>query len=85
VAVMDYAACNIVYVDRTAPEDKLVRRDDLVLDESGLDIATIANDGALTPRASSPVDSNVRILLSTFSEGRSDLGFNSYYLINDQL
>jgi 3',5'-cyclic-nucleotide phosphodiesterase len=25
---MDYAACNVVYVDRTAQEDRLVRRED---------------------------------------------------------
>ncbi len=66
--IMEYAACNVVYVDRTAREDRLVTRDD-----------TIAADQEHSPghtesyapirRSSSVVDENLRTLLETFSEG----------------
>lgn len=70
VAVMDYAACNIVYVDRTALEDKLVRNEDVVSNVSTLENASPPTDGATTPRAISSFDHNVNILLGTFTEGR---------------
>lgn len=66
---MDYAACNIVYVDRTAKEDRLVRRKASVSSSSG----EVYTEGAevLTPLPSNPTtcDLNVRTLLETFSEG----------------
>ncbi|KAF7879197.1 hypothetical protein EAF04_000395 [Stromatinia cepivora] len=65
---MDYAACNIVYVDRTALEDKLVRREDVVTNVSTLENSATATDGAITPRAISAVDHNVNILLGSFTE-----------------
>ncbi|KAI9646141.1 3',5'-cyclic-nucleotide phosphodiesterase [Ciborinia camelliae] len=65
---MDYAACNIVYVDRTALEDKLVRREDVVSNVSTLENSAPAADGAITPRAISPFDNNVNNLLGTFTE-----------------
>ncbi|ESZ93712.1 BcPDE2, cAMP phosphodiesterase [Sclerotinia borealis F-4128] len=65
---MDYASCNIVYVDRTALEDKLVRREDVVSNVSTVENSTPATDGAITPRAISLVDNNVNILLGTFTE-----------------
>ncbi|RAL58536.1 hypothetical protein DID88_003984 [Monilinia fructigena] len=65
---MDYAACNIVYVDRTALEDKLMRKEDVVSNVSTLENSAPATDGAITPRAISPCDNNVNILLGTFTE-----------------
>ncbi|ATZ52298.1 Bcpde2 [Botrytis cinerea B05.10] len=65
---MDYAACNIVYVDRRALEDKLVRREDVVSNVSTLENSAPTTDGATTPRAINPVDSNVNILLTSFTE-----------------
>lgn len=70
---MDYAACNIVYVDRRALEDKLVRREDVVSNVSTLENSAPTTDGATTPRAINPVDSNVNILLTSFTEGRCNL------------
>lgn len=67
---MDYAACNIVYVDRTALEDKLMRREDAVSNVSTFENSAPATDGAITPRAINPVDYNVNILLGSFTEGR---------------
>ncbi|TVY60817.1 3',5'-cyclic-nucleotide phosphodiesterase regA [Lachnellula suecica] len=58
---MEYAACNVVYVDRTAQEDRIVRRDD---------VAGVQNhvDGTLPVQSPSAVDTNLQTLLRTFSE-----------------
>lgn len=66
VAVMDYAACNVVYVDCTAREDRLVRSDDPALAHLA------SNNGeVIAPHigATDFVDGNLRTLLETFSEG----------------
>jgi hypothetical protein len=57
---MDYAACNVVYVDRTAQEDRLVRREDAT--------STAGSDADIAP---SPIllEKNLQTLLGTFSEG----------------
>jgi 3',5'-cyclic-nucleotide phosphodiesterase len=72
---MDYAACNVVYVDRTAREDKLVKRDDATSPgptETALNHAQeYAQEYAPAHRSPSPVDDNLRTLLGTFSEGMS--------------
>ena len=67
---MDYAACNVVYVDRTADEDKLVKRDDPLLARSE-ESRNPARGGAQFYRSASPVNDNLRTLLGTFSEGMS--------------
>ena len=69
-AVMEYAACNVVYVDRTAQEDKLVKRDDATSLASS-DSTTNHAFGNSQLRRTSPVEDNLRTLLGTFSEGAS--------------
>jgi 3',5'-cyclic-nucleotide phosphodiesterase len=69
--VMDYAACNVVYVDRTAREDKLVKRDDATSPGSTETPLYHAQEYAPAHRSPSPVDDNLRTLLGTFSEGMS--------------
>jgi 3',5'-cyclic-nucleotide phosphodiesterase len=66
---MDYAACNVVYVDRTAREDKLIRRDDATLTASFIDASNHVQDHAPGPQAPDAVHSNLQTLLGTFSEG----------------
>jgi 3',5'-cyclic-nucleotide phosphodiesterase len=57
---MDYAACNVVYVDRTAQEDRLVRREDAT--------STAGSDADIAP-SPIPLERNLQTLLGTFSEG----------------
>jgi 3',5'-cyclic-nucleotide phosphodiesterase len=64
---MDYAACNVVYVDRTAREDKLVKREDVLPAESTDNHLNHAEEPTPIPTA---VDGNVKSLLGTFSEGQ---------------
>jgi hypothetical protein len=66
---MDYAACNVVYVDRTARGDKLVKRDD-AMSPASTEIAPnhAVEYAPVQPRPSS-VEENLRTLLDTFSEG----------------
>lgn len=64
---MDYAACNVVYVDRTAREDKLVKREDVLPAESTDYHLNRAEEPTQIPTA---VDGNVKSLLGTFSEGQ---------------
>lgn len=67
---MDYAACNVVYVDRTAKEDKLAKRKDSIFTNP---IENHSGDGEVTPVIAIPTssESNLRALLETFSEGKS--------------
>jgi 3',5'-cyclic-nucleotide phosphodiesterase len=67
---MDYAACNVVYVDRTAPEDQLVRRDDVSLAPLLVDQPNHLHGHAPTLRAG-VLSTNLQTLLGTFSEGSS--------------
>ena len=69
---MDYAACNVVYVDRTAREDKLVKRDDATSPSPTETTQNHAEEYAPAHRTPSAVDGNLRTLLRTFSEGMSD-------------
>ncbi|KAH7361035.1 hypothetical protein BKA65DRAFT_197273 [Rhexocercosporidium sp. MPI-PUGE-AT-0058] len=64
---MDYAACNVVYVDRSAREDGLVRREDATSTASTDDVLNSV-DGNAPVRIPSTVDANLQILLGTFSE-----------------
>ena len=65
---MDYAACNVVYVDRAAKEDRLVKREDVISATSSVNTPDRV-DGA--PDSGATLDSNLHTLLKTFSEGRS--------------
>ncbi|TAQ88539.1 hypothetical protein B7494_g3123 [Chlorociboria aeruginascens] len=62
LAAMDYAACNVVYIDRTAHQDRLVRRED------GTKIGSSGDADGIPPRKNDVVDSNLQTLLGTFSE-----------------
>lgn len=67
---MEYAACNVVYVDRTAKEDRLVTRDDTLSTSTDQDSApSLTESHALARRSQSFLDDNLRTLLGTFSEG----------------
>lgn len=75
---MDYAACNVVYVDSTAGEDRLVKRSEI---SQSLD--SKAGD---QPDASSPfsndtgrlrVNDDLETLLGTFSEGETEFRIQS--------
>jgi 3',5'-cyclic-nucleotide phosphodiesterase len=66
---MEYAACNVVYVDRTAVEDRLVKRDEIISSHPAIKIQN-PDDGDVTNLGStSPVDGNLKTLLGMFSEG----------------
>ncbi|KAK6585740.1 hypothetical protein PZA11_002467 [Diplocarpon coronariae] len=66
-AAMDYAACNVLYVDRTAREDKLVRRGDATSTASPP--GRLNHAGGHAPVVlPSAVDANLHTLLDTFSE-----------------
>lgn len=69
---MDYAACNVVYVDRTAREDKLVKRDDATSPGPTETTPNHAEEDAPAHQTPRPVDANLRTLLGTFSEGMSN-------------
>ncbi|KAK2630050.1 hypothetical protein QTJ16_000870 [Diplocarpon rosae] len=64
---MDYAACNVVYVDRTAGKDQLVKRDDATSTASPHSALNEA-DGCAPVYPPGAVDANLRTLLDTFSE-----------------
>ena len=66
---MDYAACNVVYVDRTAREDKLVKRDDATSPGPRDTPPNHAEEYASAHQTPNAVDGNLRTLLGTFSEG----------------
>jgi 3',5'-cyclic-nucleotide phosphodiesterase len=70
---MDYAACNVVYVDRAAKEDKLVRRDDVIPSVSSIDISDQVDGQAHSRRHSFTLEENLQTLLATFSEGMSTM------------
>ncbi len=64
---MDYAACHVVYVDRTAGEDRLFGRGEEALEiESGVDGLHLVGDHT-SPKEQ--LLKNVGTLLKTFSEG----------------
>ena len=67
---MDYEACNVVYVDRAAPEDKLVKREDLISSALTSGPLNHVGDGPLVPARAS-LNDNIQVLLGTFNEGLS--------------
>jgi 3',5'-cyclic-nucleotide phosphodiesterase len=65
---MEYATCNIIYVDRTAGEDRLIRRGDVTfnsLEANSPDFRWV-NGSANGEEC----DVNLQTLLGAFSEGR---------------
>jgi len=69
-AVMDYTACNVVYVDRAAREDRLVTREDPISPALSVDAANHVEEHAPFP-ANTALGGNLQALLKTFSEGSS--------------
>jgi len=69
-AAMDYEACNVVYVDRAAREEKLVRREDLISSALTSGPLDHVGDGPLVP-ARAVLNDNMQVLLGTFNEGLS--------------
>lgn len=66
---MDYAACNVVYVDRSAQEDRLVKKEEFSAASTTAG-ADRAEGGRAEPAPSRlGADENLRTLLGTFSEG----------------
>lgn len=66
---MEYAACNVVYVDRNATEDRLITRDD----PKNVDPDHSPSHNPIAPAIrhnQGSVDNNLRTLLGTFSEGQ---------------
>jgi 3',5'-cyclic-nucleotide phosphodiesterase len=67
---MEYAACNIIYVDRTAGEDRLVRREDAPLKPPGVNSSSFPWRNGSANGDVFDANENLQILLGTFSEGR---------------
>ncbi|KAI9050241.1 hypothetical protein LZ554_006378 [Drepanopeziza brunnea f. sp. 'monogermtubi'] len=65
---MDYTACNLVYVDRTASEDKLVSRGEVTVAASTDGEINSDVDGYALVRASGALDHNLQTLLGIFNE-----------------
>lgn len=66
---MDYGACNVVYVDRSAGENLLIKRGEIVsevLHSKREDLGQADGSDEWEARL---VDRNVQTLLETFSEG----------------
>lgn len=73
-AAMDYAACNIVLVDRAAAEDKLVRRDDVLASPvSTGPPATVDSLAEQVCERANLMETNLQTLLETFNEGTAVL------------
>ena len=67
---MDYAACNIIYVDRAAGEDKLVKRASTLLSQEDPHSKVLLQVDGSAHGELRNADRNVQTLLGTFSEGR---------------
>jgi 3',5'-cyclic-nucleotide phosphodiesterase len=67
---MDYEACNVVYVDRAAPEDKLVKREDLISSAFTPNPLSHVEERVLVPGRAA-LDDNLQTLLGMFNEGLS--------------
>ena len=66
---MDYAACNIIYVDRAGGENRLVKRASTLLGQEDPHSKILPqSDGSVNGKLRN-VDHNVETLLGTFSEG----------------
>ena len=70
---MDYSHCNVVYVDRAAREDKLVKREDGIPSISSHDGINESKSSKLVHRDSTPLDANLQALLESFTEGSSSV------------
>lgn len=69
---MDYAPCYVVYVDRTAPKDKLLVERGAITTTTHLDGTSQSKDSPeILPNYSafSAVDANVQTLLKQFTHG----------------
>ncbi|CAG8972282.1 hypothetical protein HYALB_00001680 [Hymenoscyphus albidus] len=62
---MEYAACNVVYVDRTAQEERLVKRHDTPTTNPAISVQDHDEGNATVPNL---VDGDLKTLLGTFSE-----------------
>lgn len=72
---MDFATCNVVYVDRAALEDTIVRRGDARMSSKNDTNVSSSFEDAERPapvRWASHMLTNINILLHTFSEGSSN-------------
>jgi hypothetical protein len=67
---MDYEACNVVYVDRAAPEDKLVKRQDLISSAFTPNPLSQAEEDVLVSGRTA-LNDNLQTLLGMFNEGLS--------------
>jgi 3',5'-cyclic-nucleotide phosphodiesterase len=65
---MDYAACNVVYVDRAARGDRLVKRKDLLSTALSSSPLNHVEEHELLPGYAALSD-NLQALLGMFSEG----------------
>ena len=66
---MEYAACNVVYVDRTAVEGRLVKRDEIIPSHPAINVQNPEDEDSSVLRSTTPVDGNLKTLLGMFSEG----------------
>lgn len=66
---MDYAACNIIYVDRRAGEDRCIKRDAAPPESSNANAHELPKYDTPVGGEIPHVDRNVQTLLGTFSEG----------------
>lgn len=70
---MDYAACNVIYVDRNARGRRLVKRGDatMALMKSSSTLPAATSPPSRDPSAERHVYDNVEVLLENFSSGQS--------------
>lgn len=68
---MDYAACNVVYVDRAARQDKLVKKEDLLPVVTSTSIPNHIHEHGADRQSPNTLDANLQTLLATFGEGWS--------------
>lgn len=67
---MDYAVCNIIYVDRSAGEDRYIKRDATALESPSTNLDELSKlDAPPVSGEVHHVHRNIQILLETFSEG----------------
>jgi 3',5'-cyclic-nucleotide phosphodiesterase len=66
---MDYAACNIIYVDRRAGGDKCIKRNAPPSESFNASAHELPKHEKIVGDELSNVDRNVQTLLETFSEG----------------
>jgi hypothetical protein len=67
---MEYAVCNLVYVDRMAGVDRLIRRGDASIKSLETNSSNFRWGNGLTNRELFDPNGNLQTLLGTFREGR---------------